>query len=47
MEERSKEELAQKEAKNLEKEAVLEYFGQVFSPAPSYLGVAASSSTTP
>ena len=47
MEASSKEEIAQKAAKNLEKAADLEYFAQVFSPAPKYLGVASSSSTAP
>ena len=42
----SKEEIAQKVAKNLEKAADLEYFTQVFS-APKYIGVAASSSIAP
>jgi len=47
VEESSKEEIAQKATNNLEKAANLEYFGQVFSPDPSYLGVATSSSTAP
>ena len=41
----SKEEIAQKAAKKLEKEADLEYCGQVFSLPHTQVGAAASSST--
>lgn len=47
MEACSREEMAQKEMKQLEKSVDLEFFGQVFSPVLKHLGVAASSSTTP
>ena len=43
----TKEEIAQKEAKKLEKEADLEYCGQVSSSYHTQLGAAASSSTAP
>ena len=47
VEDYSEEELAERAIKNLQKVVDLEYFGQVWSPAPRHLGESASSSTVP